>query len=125
MTTVVQMVRVVFLVPVLVTASLLVKMVILIRMMLAVTVLWILTYGEESVMTGSVVFVKMSMRQPPRGHFFEFARKPSQARSGRDSRAQAEGSIKNALTRETGSRFRPPPEAEIPKLLKTKLVARS
>ena len=81
--------------PVLVTASVLVKMVILIRMMLAVTVLWILTYGEESVMTGSVVLVKMSMRQPPRGHFFEFARKPSQARSGRDSRAQAEGSIKN------------------------------
>ena len=30
-----------------------------------------------------------------------------------------------ALTRETGSRFRPPPEAEIPKLLKTKLFARS
>ena len=30
-----------------------------------------------------------------------------------------------SLTRETGSRFRRPPEAEIPKLLKTKLFARS
>ena len=31
----------------------------------------------------------------------------------------------NELTGESGSRFRPPPEAEIPKLLKTKLFARS
>ena len=30
-----------------------------------------------------------------------------------------------ALTRESGSRFRPPPEAEIPKLLKTKLCLNS
>ena len=30
-----------------------------------------------------------------------------------------------ALTRESGSRFRTPPEAEIPKLLKTKLFPRS
>ena len=30
-----------------------------------------------------------------------------------------------ALTREAGSRFRPPPEAEVPNLLKTKLFTRS